>query len=198
MKIEIDVPDGKSGKWEVSTFTVSEADARIASMRAIFSSQKGRGGIQPREYKKLTRNGYLIMSNAPDECRDFMHFVHIASGSVLVNGLGLGCLLKALLEKPKVTEVIVIEKSPDVIALVAETYRKDPRVTIIEADAFTWQPPKGKFYDFVWHDIWDDLTSDNLPEMAKLHRKYVKRCNYQESWCKRECQQAKRRNYYQK
>jgi hypothetical protein len=31
---------------------------------------------------------------------------------------------------------------------------------------------KGKRYDMVWHDIWDDICSDNLEGMAKLHRKY--------------------------
>ena len=195
MKIEIDVPDGKSGAWAVGTFTVTKEDAMFENIRAVFSSQRGRGRIKAGDYKKLTRNGEVIMSNTPDECTDFMHFVYIARGSVLVNGLGLGCLLKELLEKPSVTEITVIEKSPDVIALVADTYRKDSRVTIIEADCFTWQPPKGKYYDFVYHDIWDNITSDNLPEMAKLHRKYGKRCYYQESWCKRQCQEVKRRNY---
>jgi hypothetical protein len=192
-KIEIDVPDGISGAWEVKTFTITQRDADLANLRAAFHG--GRGRISPGEYKKLSRNKELIMSNTPDECRDFAHFVHVASGSVLVNGLGLGVLLKALLNKPEVTEVTVIENSPDVIKLVAGTYRKDSRVTIIEADAFTWEPPKGKRYYAVWNDIWDDITSDNLPEMAKLHRKYGKRCDYQESWCKRQCQEAKRRNY---
>ena len=192
-KIEIDVPDGKSGIWEVKTITVTENDAKIARMRAIMSSQGGRGVIKPGQYKQLTRGGYIIMSNTPDECRDFAHFVYVARGSVLVNGLGLGVLLKVLLNRIGITEITVIEKSPDVIALVGDTYRKDSRVTIIEADAFTWQPPKENFYDFIYHDVWDDITSDNLPEMAKLHRKYGKRCTYQESWCKDECLRAKRR-----
>ncbi len=120
-----------------------------------------------------------------------MVFVCRAEGKVLVNGLGLGVLLKALLDKGDITEVTVIENSEDVINLVAETYLSDDRVSIIHADAFEWKPPKGKRYDFVWHDIWDYICADNLPDMHKLHRKYGRRTSHQESWCRDRCE----RNY---
>ena len=66
-------------------------------------------------------------------------------------------------------------------------YIKDKRVTIINADAFEWKPPKDQRYDVVWHDIWDNICGDNLPEMTKLHRKYGKKTDWQGSWCKYEC-----------
>lgn len=184
-EITINVPDGVSGNWAVQSFTVSEEDAKFAGLRAMMHG--GRGGIKAGTYKKIQRGETLVMSNTPDEIQDFRHFVHRATGKVLVNGLGLGVLLKALLDKPEVTEIIVIEKSQDVINLVAETY-KDKRLTIINADAFEYQPPKGERYNCVWHDIWDNITSDNLNEMTTLHRKYGSRCNYQESWCRARCQ----------
>ena len=59
--------------------------------------------------------------------------------------------------------------------MVAPTYIQDKRIKIINEDAFEFKPPKDKRYDFVWHDIWDDICTDNLPEMTKLHRKYVKK-----------------------
>ena len=186
MQIKINVPDGKSGNYEVETFTVREDDARLMRIRSIFGS--GRGLIQPGEYKKLKRDGVMVMSNAPDEIRDFMPFVHRSRGSVLVNGLGLGVLLRALLAKDEVEEVTVIEKSADVIKLVAPTYAHDKRLTIIHADAFEYKPPKGKRYNCVWHDIWDTICSDNLPEMKTLHRKYGRCSDFQLSWCRRECE----------
>ena len=185
MNIEINVPDGISGEWAVETFIVSDEDAKFASMRAMFHG--GRGCLPAGTYKKLTHHKYLVMSNTPDEIRDFLHFVRQADGSVLVNGLGLGVLLKALLNKPEITDITVIEKSEDVIKLVAPTYLKDKRVTIINADAFEWRPPKGKRYNAVWHDIWNDICSDNLKEMEKLHRKYARKTDYQESWCRARC-----------
>lgn len=131
------------------------------------------------------------MSNTPDEIRDFSHFTHIAKGSVLINGLGLGCVVKVLLDKPEITKITVIEKSEDVIKLVAP-YFNDERLTIIHADAFEYKPNKGELFNFVWHDIWDHICADNLPEMATLHRKYGKKSEWQDSWAKQLCQKAKR------
>ena len=178
MKIDINVPDGISGEWEVKSFTVSKDDSEFASMRAIFNG--GRGGITAGNYKKLKRNGTIVMSNTPDEIEDFAHFSYMAKGKVLVNGLGLGVLLKSLLLKDDITQITVIEKSADVIKLVAPTY-KDKRLNIIHADAFEYKPEKGIRFDCVWHDIWDFITSDNLPEMKKLTRKYGRSADYQES-----------------
>lgn len=83
------------------------------------------------------------MSNTPDEIRDFQSFVRKAKGKILINGLGLGVLLKALLEKEDVTQITVIEKSEDVIKLVSGSIT-DKRVSIINADAFEYKPPKGE------------------------------------------------------
>ena len=132
------------------------------------------------------------MSNTPDEIRDFSYFVSVAYGSVLINGLGLGVVVKALLNKPDITKVKVVEKSADVITLVADTYLKDPRVEIVQADCFEYKPPKGERYDAVWHDIWDEICADNLPEMQRLHRKYRKRTGFQGSWCRLQCERAAR------
>jgi len=183
MDIAIDVPDGVSGDWEVNSFEVPKED-----LSQLISMLKSSRYVPAGKYKRLLRRGRCIMSNTPDEINDFMRFVRVASGSILVNGLGLGVLLKALLNKPDVTEVTVIEKSEDVVKLVAPTYLKDSRVTIIHADAFEYNPPKGKRYDAVWHDIWDGICTDNLEGMKKLHRKYGRKARFQASWARDLCE----------
>jgi hypothetical protein len=190
MYIEIDVPDGVSGEWSVETFEVDENDFS----QKLSMIKTGRS-VPTGKYKRLKRNGTVVMSNTPDEIRDFWRFVCRANGSILINGLGIGVLLKAFLNKKEVTKITIIEKSTDVISLVGNTYLKDERVTIINADAFDYTPPKGEKYNAVWHDIWDYICYDNLPEMAKLHRKYGKRTNCQESWCKRQCIESNKRYY---
>jgi hypothetical protein len=187
----VEVPDGSSGPWSVSSYKVSKDAETFGMLRAAFSSARGRY-VPAGTYKSLNRNGQIIMSNTPDEIRDCSYFFYKARDRVLINGLGLGITLDVILNKLNeddsyaVKEVIVIELSQDVINLVAPTFNKDPRVTIINADAYEYKPV-GRF-DTVWHDIWDNITSENLPGMHKLHRKYGKKTDWQGSWCRERCE----------
>jgi len=91
-----------------------------------------------------------------------------------------------MLRKPGVLRVTVIEASADVIKLVAPHYAKlwGERFVCVHADAFAYQPPRGARYGAVWHDIWDDINHDNLPQMRDLHRKYARRTTWQGSWAR--------------
>ena len=190
MLIDINIPDGESGDWKVENFEVKEKDAEHFNMSLMFQGHGARQ-IRAGNYVRLVRGGTVVMSNTPAEISDHVHFIRKAKGNVLINGLGIGMCLKAVLEKEEVTGVTVIEKSADVIGLVAPHYQDD-RLEIINADAYEYKPPKGVRYDCVWHDIWDFICADNLEEMGKLHRKYGRRCDWQDSWCKWECLQQRR------
>lgn len=190
MKVEVTVPDGKSGDWSVETFEVGGDEMNFFNLRAML--RPGCRTIEEGTYKKLCYKGNIIMSNTPAEIDDHMYFIrHIARGKVLLNGLGLGVALKAILEKPEVESVTVIENSQDVINLVAPSFKDNPKVQIILADAYTWKPPKGVVYDAVWHDIWSNLCESNLEGMHKLHRKYGKKAMWQGSWGRELCERGR-------
>ena len=181
MKIDIDVPDGESGDWRVESFEVTEQEARMANIRAWRPLER----IYSGRYKRLMRGGTVVMSNTPMEISTNRPIISRATGRVLINGLGLGMALKAILQKPEVKSVLVVEKSADVLALVAPSY-KDERLKIVQADAMQFKAD-GEF-DAVWHDIWDFITSDNLPEMKTLHRRYGRKASWQGSWCRDWCE----------
>lgn len=193
---QVDVPEGKSGDWEVVRFEVAEKDAAFHNLRESFHNGRF---IRLGTYTSLTRKGCVIMSDTQTEILDLSKPVSVASQAnrsdsrrVLINGLGLGVVLQAILDIITVEHVTVIEKSADVITLVGPHWeaRYGDRLTIVHADAFEWKPPKGERYCVVWHDIWDNITSDNLSEMHRLHRKYGQRCDWQSSWCRRRCEFA--------
>jgi hypothetical protein len=184
---QVDVPAGKSGDWEVRKFEVTPEDEARQRIRASF--RDGRfvpAGI----YTGIYRGKQTVMSDTPDEIRDHRQAIRRATGHCLVNGLGIGMVAAAMLRKPEVTKVTVIELSADVIALVAPHWKAKygDRIEIIQSDAMAYQPPKGVRYGCVWHDIWDDICADNLEDMKKLHRKYGRRCEWQGSWCRAECE----------
>lgn len=186
---QVSISEGSKGKWSVARFSVTEDEAKFTSMRAAF---KGRGWVPAGTYTKLVCNGRgIVMSDTPDEMRDHRYAVYRAKGHVLVNGLGIGMVLTNLLKKPEVTTVTVVEIDADVIALVGPHYT-DPRVTIVHESAFDYAPPKGIRYGAVWHDIWDTICGDNLPEMTRLKRKYGRRADWQGCWCEYECKRNSR------
>ena len=179
---KVEIPEGKRGPWTVERFEVPKNALRLF--------QYGARVPQPGVYTRLLRGQHCVMSDTSAEMRDHYGAVINAKGHILLNGLGIGMLLKGCLKKPEVTKATVIEIAPDVIALVGPHYT-DPRVEIIRADAYAYQPPKGVRYGMVWHDIWSDICSDNLEGMKKLHRKYGRRADWQGSWCRYECERRR-------
>lgn len=187
MQIEAAVPDGACGDWRIESFEIDAQQASRANLRAAIGHRLE--AVSAGTYKRLMHGKTVVMSNTPMEVNTHRAFIYRAKGSVLMNGLGLGMALTAILKKPEVVEVTVVEVSPEVITLVAPTFASDPRVTIVQADAFTFQPPRGKRYDCVWHDVWNHVMRRNLPEMTQLHRKYGRRTAWQESWARDECRE---------
>lgn len=186
-KYRVDVPEGVSGEWSVSRFTVSEQDAAYTRMRAALNPRERGREVPAGTYTQLRRGRTLVMSDTPAEIMDHLDFIHAATGRVLIHGLGLGMVLKAVLAKPDVTHVDVVEISEDVIRLVAPSYA-DPRVRIRHGDALTYRWPVGFSWDAVWHDVWDNICGDNLPSMKTLHRRYGKRTRWQGSWAREQCE----------
>jgi len=196
MIINIDIPDGKSGKWEIDTFTIAEDNSKKSITEhkensKVLSLFEDRGAISAGTYKRLIYFGRTMMTNTPNEIEDHIEFIKKAKetgGHILINGLGLAVAATEILKSTKVEKITIIDLSHDVIKLV-KPYIKDKRVEIINEDAFTYQIPEGVYYSCVWHDIWFDIAFDNLPYMEKLHDKYKMKCDWQGSWCELECRE---------
>lgn len=194
-KYMVDVPEGASGNWGIRRFSVNEKEASLGATLSMYSGG-GHGRYVPAgTYTALYRSrgpfvpdenmGEIIMSDTPDEIRDHARFMRRSHGDVLIAGLGIGMVLQGCAVKDEVKSVTVIELSPDVIKLVEAHYKAKPfghKVTIINADIFDWKPAKGVKFDCAWFDIWDNLCTDNLDEMAKLNRKFARICPEKGSW----------------
>lgn len=192
-RYKVDVPEGASGVWRVAKFEVNADASEMDRVRALVHGH-GRY-VPPGVYTALYRGTMTIMSDTPNEILDHLGAVRTASGNVLVAGLGLGLVVRAMLGRlkdgePAVTSLTVVEKSPDVIKLVGPVFADCARISIVEADIFTWKPP-GKF-DFGWFDIWDDLYADNLDAMATLNRKFARSIAKRGHWGRSECQRQRR------
>lgn len=189
---KVTLPTGRSGDWAVQGFEVTKEQSDLDRLRAAINGH-GRW-VPPGKYTKLTHKGYTIMSDTKDEMMDHTEPIHAArhGGHCLVNGLGLGMVANAMLEVGA-AKVTVVENSLDVIKLAAPYYEQmwGSAFEVVHSCAFEYKPPRGTQYNYVWHDIWPDISADNLQGMARLHRKYARRCREQGSWAKRLCQRER-------
>ena len=200
-KREMNIPVGavrvkpcKSENFEISTFEVDEKKAKFFNLQMIMSRQNR--FIKPGTYTQIVGKGHgIMMSNTPAEIIGHMEFYRAATGRVMIGGLGIGMILEAVLKKPEVTSITVIEKEQEIIDLVSPFYANEEKVKIICGDVFN---PKdylipGTKFDRLYFDIWDTINADNYPEMKDLNvkwRKYKAPCGKAYFWekaiCKRE------------
>jgi spermidine synthase len=179
------LPPGQHGCAKIEHLTITDGGGIHAIIRGM--------GTRNGTYAALKIRNCLVMSDTDMERESNREVVWYGHGDVLVGGLGLGMVVCGLLQRPRVTSITVVEKEPDVIALVAPALhawasRGDSggdRLTVICGDIFTWRPPKGTRYDTLYFDVWDNICADNLPEITRLHRaflRYRRRGAWMGSW----------------
>jgi hypothetical protein len=183
------------GPWRIEIKHIP--DTPEERMRAVFASP--RRTVPPGTYVGLVhqRRG-VVMSDTPSERREHIEAYVEAKrrgGRCLVHGLGIGMVLHGILSCENVEHVDVVELDPDVIALTGPAFQEEQvagRLTIHQDDCFTKKWTPGTRWQVVWHDVWDDLCEDNLEQMAKLHRSYGRRADWQGSWGKEQLEYLRR------
>jgi hypothetical protein len=88
---------------------------------------------------QLTVDGETWMVDDPPHLTAVREFAHEYRGHVLCAGLGLGLVAHALLDNPAVAAVTLVERDPDVAALVGPLVA-GPRVRVVVADWWGYDP----------------------------------------------------------
>lgn len=170
------IPEGWSNLWYISKTAVTEPNPNVRHGRAVI--------VPPGNYTFLWRltddtlysdpPGEVVMEDTPFELQTHLGFVMRAYGTVLVTGLGLGCVVRGLLANPAVEHVTCIENSKDVLELVGR-HMPTERLTIVEADALEWTAKNNIRFDCAWHDIWADRDNGE-PHLDILHSRLLLNC----------------------
>lgn len=179
------VPEGKSGGVVVKHVTLSSTSVMMENMRAARDGDM-EALCCPGRFAILGINGETMMSDTPMERATNLEAVRAARGRVLIAGLGLGMVAHPIARKPEVSEVVIVEKNPDVIRLVAPTLPSNIRV--VPGDIADFLAKEGKpapacrqRFDAVWLDLWKSVDTDDLPEIARL-RKAARRIMAPGAW----------------
>lgn len=173
----------KFGNWRIEEFEVSQDEAELFNLRQLIIG-KMEQCIEVGKYLKLEQisTGYVVMSNTPMERKTNRIAYEKAQGSVLIAGLGMGMILEAILSKPEVTSIRIIEIDKDIIDYVGSFFRDDPRVEIVQGDILKYKPTKDEFYNYIWLDIWDDINENNESDFQLLNNRFKDHCNEMNLW----------------
>ena len=181
----------ESDNFVLEHFEISEFDA----FREMIHSQIS---TRPGKFVRLRRKGGfggVVMSDTLHEQRTNSSVVANAQGDVLIAGFGIGMILVPMLLNPKVTSITVVEISPEVPKMVLPYLPNKEKLNVVYADIMEWKPPRGKKWDVIYFDIWDNISADNYEEMKTLHRRYGRRKRvWIGSWCKKTCSSLARRD----
>lgn len=127
----------------------------------------------PFSYPIVLENGREWMTVTPNEVETMAMDIAAARGRALVLGLGLGYFAFMLTEKPEISAVAVVEREADAIALFREKllplFPKGEKITLVQADAFSYLEKASDRFDFVYADLWHDV-SDGLPLYLRLRQ----------------------------
>lgn len=164
----------------ISKFTFKEDDNPLYNLR---HRRDGHWFMTMKDgtYARLHVNGELMMSDTRMERITNTPFLKNAKGRVFIAGLGLGLIIKNIIDKQEVDEVVVVEKHQDVIDLVMP-YIVHPKLRVICGDVFDKVLDKNDKYDTLYFDIWANISTDNLKQISKLHAMYRVNKRSKESW----------------
>lgn len=129
----------------------------------------------------LHRGATPWMSSSLMEQESHAFHVRRAEGLVVAAGLGMALYAYAAARKPEVERVVVVEREPEVIALLGEAtgladWPERGKLTILEGDALAPELPEriaaasgGRRPDYLYADIWPELDAAGAPaETAAL------------------------------
>lgn len=168
------IPDGRVGDWYIETREITpEASAELAALHVSHGHEQYVAYSPPGRHKFLGYPRYdAVMNDTLAELELHETFVRAATGKVLITGLGMGLLPAALLRKPDVTRIEIVELEPDVIALV-RPHLQDERIAVHQGDAYTFEPATQ--FDFAWHDLlyWNSTMSAAIRRLREHYRSHA-------------------------
>ena len=185
------IPEGRSGKFSIrhQHYPKGKLFHTVSARVAVFTEQVPLDVIAAEDVvvHELCEGSGTWMTDLPIEQAQIDPLLTPMRGRVLVGGLGLGYAAQVLACKSTVREVVVIERSPEVIELVAKHLRKTGKrkIRIIEADLHEWLVQnQHERFDWAFYDIWAPDGEDTFHNhVAPLRRKTAEICNPEHVRC---------------
>lgn len=155
------LPPGEKGKFKIEVdFKPAGKELTVVSMRnALFMGLRPTMMTltAPLGVHTLSENGRATwMTSLPQEIEQHHRQLANVRGTVLVGGLGLGVAVALLEKNPRVKNIVVVEKSSDVIELI-KPYVPQRKTTFVHGDLYDYlkeNEQRTQPFDCAFYDIW--------------------------------------------
>ncbi len=188
------MPTGDFGLWRIARLSAATAfqlinpgmsDDVAAIISAGIVGHTGDFTILGRHTAEkpfeMTGYGEIVMEDSDRELRRHLPIWMKAKGRVLITGLGLGCVVRGLLQNPAVEEITVVEIDSDIIRAVWPEFRRSEKLLLLQGDALTKEWPPGMNWDYAWHDVWAEQIPEPLLHV-ELMKRYRDMVDQQGAW----------------
>lgn len=204
---QVSLPKTSFPPYEIDQVTLDEEGLGTWGGVTPYEYMRGRS-IPPGTYTRLRERlndpekpWEVWMSDTPAEIIDHWEPINFLrsyepvkhNNTVLITGLGIGMVVGAALRHGR--DVVVIEKDFKIIQMVQDHYYKmadqhEQLLTIVHDDALTWRPNGEAHYEYIWHDIWPNISDMNLFQMVEMFKQYAPYVSgSMNAWCIEECVQ---------
>lgn len=160
----LNIPEGRAGQFQIvhdrrppgTTFPLVTVRTAIPGGDALGTVSCA----EPTRWHKLLEDGQVWMSDYPiEQAQHDAALTPIRNGRVLVGGLGLGYAATVLARRPRIREVVVVEKAPEVCELVGPWLLADEpgaraKVTLVRQDLFAYLRSRSGKFTWAFYDIW--------------------------------------------
>jgi len=184
--------EGTKGDVTIEHFTVSDEESQFTALRG------GMGYVPAGDYVRLLISGAVVMSDTRMEQFTNYDVLRESKGRVFIAGLGLGMICHGIAAKPEVSKITVLELNENVIDLVAPSLPE--KVEVNQGDIFEYKPGRWEQFDTIYFDVWNDICTDNLPQMGKLFRRFRKHLapnGWMDCWCRDYLKKQRRKELQQ-
>ena len=174
----IRMPEIKRGKWKMGYKTIAAYELFTSDDLKVLPDGREipQTGFFTEDFRApiVEENEREWMTVTPSEINTMTADILAAYGKVAVFGLGLGYYAFMVSEKTNVSEVVVIERDPEVISLFREfilpQFPHKDKITVVEADAYEYAGKMAEMhFDCAYVDIWHDVL-DGVEMYLKMKR----------------------------
>lgn len=162
------------GDWQISRHTLPLS--RMISDRDYFTCLRKKIYVEPtiENIHKFEHDGSeyildVVMEDTPQELSRHLPIWMNGYGHVLKTGLGLGCVVRGLLQNNSVDQISVVEIDEKIINTIGQEFKGNNKVKIFHGDALNFNYETIGSIDCAWHDIW---TPENRG-LQMLHAKLM-------------------------